>query len=121
MFCATLVVSGQCLLVCGGLMQEFKQAWNWPASDGRIAARRWSTTMARFHSCTVAVRRQSGALQPNQPIALMGRGRLPYRNSYRSPGKPKNLLLEVSRLAGSVEEESHRDLDKLQFLLCLND
>jgi hypothetical protein len=32
MFCATLVVSGQCLLVCGGLMQEFKQAWNWPAS-----------------------------------------------------------------------------------------
>jgi hypothetical protein len=32
MFCATLLVSGQCLLVCGGSMQEFKQAWNWPAS-----------------------------------------------------------------------------------------
>ena len=32
MFCATLLVSGQCLLACGGLMQEFKQAWNWPAS-----------------------------------------------------------------------------------------
>jgi hypothetical protein len=32
MFCATLLVSGQCLLACGGSMQEFKQAWNWPAS-----------------------------------------------------------------------------------------
>jgi hypothetical protein len=32
MFCATLLVSGQCLLVCGGSMQEFEQAWNWPAS-----------------------------------------------------------------------------------------
>ena len=32
MFCATLLVSGQCLLACGGLMQEFRYAWNWPAS-----------------------------------------------------------------------------------------
>jgi hypothetical protein len=32
MFCATLLVSGQCLLVCGGSMQEFEQAWNWPAT-----------------------------------------------------------------------------------------
>jgi hypothetical protein len=52
------------------------------ASGGIIASRRPSTTMARFHSCTVAVRRQSGAFQPNQPIALMGRGRPRYPSSY---------------------------------------
>jgi hypothetical protein len=32
MFCATLLVTGQCLFVCEGLMSEFNHAWNWPAS-----------------------------------------------------------------------------------------
>jgi hypothetical protein len=79
------------------------------ASDGIIASRRLSTTMARFHSCSVSVRRQSGALLPNQPIALMGRGRLRCRSSnpssYRWPGKRQNSPLEVSRRANSVKED----------------
>jgi hypothetical protein len=32
MFCATLLVTGQCLFVCEGLLSEFNHAWNWPAS-----------------------------------------------------------------------------------------
>lgn len=38
MFCAAILVSGQCLFACEGLLQEFKQAWDWPA---RV---RWSDT-----------------------------------------------------------------------------
>ena len=32
MFCATLLVTGQCLFICAGSMSEFNHAWNWPAS-----------------------------------------------------------------------------------------
>ena len=32
MLCATLLVTGQCLFVCGGSLQEFYRAWNWPES-----------------------------------------------------------------------------------------
>jgi hypothetical protein len=31
MFCAAILVSGQCLFACEGFLQEFNQAWNWPA------------------------------------------------------------------------------------------
>ena len=31
MFCAAILVSGQCLFACEGLLQEFHDAWNWPA------------------------------------------------------------------------------------------
>jgi hypothetical protein len=30
-FCAAILVSGQCLFACEGLLQEFHHAWNWPA------------------------------------------------------------------------------------------
>jgi hypothetical protein len=31
MFCAAVLLSGHCLFACEGSLQEFNQAWNWPA------------------------------------------------------------------------------------------
>jgi hypothetical protein len=56
MFCPTLLVTAQCLFLCEGLLSEFNNAWNWPASI------RWgNNTQAlvddsdTFHSYTVTV------------------------------------------------------------------
>jgi hypothetical protein len=38
MFCAAVLLSGEFLFACEGLLQEFNQAWNWPA---RV---RWNST-----------------------------------------------------------------------------
>jgi hypothetical protein len=42
MFCATVLLSGQCLLACEGSLQEFTDAWNWPANI------RWNNAEQEF-------------------------------------------------------------------------
>jgi hypothetical protein len=56
MLCATLLVTGQCLFVCGGSLQEFYRAWNWPESvrwDNRT--QRSSTIMGCYRTYTAKV------------------------------------------------------------------